>query len=185
VRKVVVTMGAAAVALVLAAPGAGAAARATKTVPVDKYAKSLCSTYTAWQDTVTASNVPTSSITDAAAGKQALSDYFTSLETATRSAVAKLKKAGIPDVEHGKQVARSFQTFLTKASTEISGALAQVSAADPASPGFIDTVTQVTTQLTTLDSRLGDPFSKVASQDLLGAFKDQKACKGVVTIIGG
>jgi hypothetical protein len=185
VRKVVVTMGAAAMAVALAAPAAGAAAPAAKTVSVDKYAKSLCTTYTAWQDTVTSSNVPTSSITDAAAGKQALADYFTSLVTATKTAVAKLKKAGIPDVEHGKQVARSFQTFLTKASTEISGALAQVNAADPASPGFVDTVTQATTQLTTLDSRLGDPFSKVQSQDLLGAFKDQKACRGVVTIIGG
>jgi hypothetical protein len=180
-----VMMGAATVALALAAPAAGATVPAAKTVSVDKYAKSLCSTYTAWHDTVTASNVPTASITDAAAGKQALADYLTSLVTATKTAVSKLKKAGIPDVDHGKQVARSFQTFLSKASTEISGALAQMSAADPASPGFVDTVTQVTTQLTTLDSRLGDPFSKVQSQDLLTAFKDQKACRGVVTIIGG
>jgi hypothetical protein len=185
VGKVVVMMAAAAVGLALAAPAAEASVPAAKTVSVDKYAKSLCTTYTSWQDAVTASNVPTSSIADATAGKQALADYFTSLVTATRTAVAKLKKAGIPDVDHGKQVARSFRTFLGKASTEISGALAQVSAADPASPGFVDTVTQVTTKLTTLDSRLGDPFSKVDSQDLLSAFKDQKACRGVVTIIGG
>jgi hypothetical protein len=184
-----VMLGAAFVALALTAPTATAAVRhsvgSAKAVSVDKYAKSLCVTYTTWQNTLSASNVPTAGITDAATGKQALADYFTGLVASTKTAIAKLKKAGIPDVEHGPQVAKSFQTFLAKASKEISGALTQVDAADPASPGFVDTVTQVTTQLSTLDSRLGDPFSKVASRDLLSAFKDQKACRGVVTIIGG
>jgi hypothetical protein len=189
VRKAMVMMGAAGVALALMAPAAAgsvtAGAARAKTVSVDKYAKSLCTTYTTWQNSITDSTPPTADITDPAAGQKAFADYFNGLIASTKSATAKLKKAGIPDVEHGKQVAKSFQTFLTKASTEISGALDQINTADPTSPQFVATVTQVTTNLATLDTRLGDPFSKVASQDLLGAFKDQKACKGVVTIIGG
>jgi hypothetical protein len=189
VRKAMVMMGAAVVALVGAAPAASAGVpdrvAAAKTVSVEKYAKSLCTTYTAWQDAVTGEQIPTANITDATAGKQALSDYLTSVGTATKAAIAKLKKAGIPDVDNGKKVAKSFRTFLSGASSEISGALSEVDAADPTSPDFVATITRVTTELTTLDSRLGDPFSKVGSQDLLGAFKDEKSCKGVVTIIGG
>jgi hypothetical protein len=188
VRKAMVMIGAAGVALALLAPAAAASVTAgaatAKTVSVDKYAKSLCGTFSTWQDSLGAGNAP-SDVTDPAAGQQALVAYFNGLIASTKSAKTKLKKAGIPDVDNAKKVANSFQSYLSKASNEISAALDQVNATNPASPDFITTVTQVTTNLSTIDSRLGDPFSKVESQDLLHALGNQKSCKGLVTIIGG
>ncbi|HZP27942.1 MAG TPA: hypothetical protein VFC99_03230 [Acidimicrobiia bacterium] len=188
-RKVMVTMGAAVLALTLAAPAAGAAApartAAAKTVSVEKYAKVLCSTYTAWQKSLDGSNAPSPDVTDLAAAKKAATDYFAGLVASTKAAIAKLKKAGIPDVDNGKRVAKSFRTYLSHAAAEISDALAKVDAADPTSADYLTTVSQVLSSLATIDTRLGDPFSKVESQDLLGAFKAEKSCKGVVTIIGG
>jgi len=189
VRKALVMTGAAIVALGLAAPAADAAvterAAAAKSVPPGKYAKSLCSTFTGWQRSLSPANIPTAGITDASAGKQALSGYFAQLVASTQSAEARLKKAGIPDVDNGRKLARSFQSFLSQVSTELAGAKAKIDTADPASPDFLTTITDVTTNLSSIDSRFGDPFSKVESQDLLSAFKDQKACKGLVTIVGG
>jgi hypothetical protein len=169
--------------VVLVAP-AGAAVYG-KTVSVEKYAKSLCTAFTAWHKSLDGANTPAADLADPASGQKAVAAYLNGLITSTKTAIAKVKKAGIPDVDNGKQVAKSFQSYLSKATHEVSDALARVNAADPASPTFFATIAQVTASLSTIDTRLGDPFSKVESQDLLGAFKDEKACSGVVTIIGG
>jgi hypothetical protein len=165
--------------------GAGSASVSSKKVSEKKYAKTVCTT-----------------ITGLSGSEEKLVNDYNGLDTSSpevfraqaaglvktylgdlKSASTKLKKVE-PDVDGGRKISKIFVSYVDNAAHEVQGALEKFEAADPTSPAFQGDVVVFETSIKVLSAKIGDPFSKVRNQDLLGAFKKEKSCKSVVQVFG-
>jgi hypothetical protein len=164
----------------------GIASAAPKEVSTEKFAKTVCGSYSKIQDrlgeftdaynTLPADD-PTAFQTQAADLTNSLLDDASALQT-------KLKKV-YPDVDDGKKISKLFVKNLNEINKEVSAALETFQAADPNGVAFQADITTFEVAINLLDTKTSDPFSKVTDQDVIGAFDDEESCDDVVTIIGG
>jgi hypothetical protein len=163
--------------------GAGTASIGTKKTPPNKYAKTVCTTISDLSESegklVNQYNALATG--DPAAFQAQAGRLVDAYLTDVKDASAKLKKVE-PDVNGGKKISKIFVSYLDDAAKEVQAALDKFRAADPNSPAFQGDVTVFETSIKVLSAKIGDPFSKVKNQDLLRAFKKEKACKDVVTV---
>jgi hypothetical protein len=163
----------------------GAAHAPAKKVPAKKYAKTLCGTFSGLSRVAggLGDQVGTVSRNDPAAFQSQLASLLERLGNDFRDAEKNLKKV-TPDVGGGRKVTKIFVSYLDDAAKKVQSAVDTFRAADPHGVAFTADVTSLQVSLQTLDATLGDPFSKVKSQELLGALKNEKSCKEVVTVFG-
>ena len=165
-----------------AAASAGASL-ADKKVSNAKYAKTLCTTLTKISNTEEAlvEDYNNLDVSDPAVFQtEAISVTNTYIDE-LKAGQAKLKKL---QPEGGKKVAKPFNAYFTQAVKALEEAVAEFQAADPAGVAFQADVSKFQVALQLTGTTLGDPFSDVTDQDLLGAFDDEKSCDDVVTIFG-
>ena len=176
------------VALLVATAGTGAATMGEKQkkASAKAYAVSVCRVYSGVEedfgDLVSGYNALAAD-DPVAFQSQVVTMTSNFLDEATESQ-AKLARV-YPDVDGGKKISKIFVAGLGEIVTKVQEARDAFAAADPSSPGFIGNVTQFEVAFNILDATLGDPFSEVDNQDLMGAFDDAKVCKDVVTVYGG
>jgi hypothetical protein len=171
----------------LAVPGASASvASKQKQVSAEKYAKTVCGSYLKVADAVTSfdDDVTALPVDDAAAFQTQVVTRTGTLVDDVTKVQTKLKKS-YPDVDGGKTFSKLFVSNMEELKTGVTDALEKFRAADATSPAFVGDISVFQSAFTVLQATLSDPFSKVDAQDLLGAFKDEKSCKKVVTIYGG
>ena len=75
-----------------------------------------------------------------------------------------------------------FVSFASDAGDEVRRAVGTYRAADPNGVAFQGDVITFQTALNIGDAKIGDPFTKVKDQELLGAFDREKSCKDVVQV---
>lgn len=163
--------------------GAASGSVGTKKISDTKYAKALCGKLSkldaSESELIDKYNaLPTDNV---AAFQQQASDLVTSYLGDIKRASAQFQKLE-PDVGGGKKIAKAFVAYFNDAGSEIQSAVDTFKGADPNSPTFQGDVTVFETSLKVLSAKIGDPFRKVTNQELLAAFKNEKSCKGVVTV---
>lgn len=152
---------------------------AAKTVSPKKYAKSLCTTLDAQNELTDAYSALTvnDSVTFQADAIALVDTFLADLEAGRK----KLKKL-TPGVDGGKKISRVFVRYLDDVITEVQAARDTFGAADPNGVAFAADVSTFEVALTVLNTTVGDPFSKVSNQDLLGAFDKESSCEDIVTV---
>jgi len=155
----------------------------TKKISDSKYAKTLCGKLTALDASESQlvdqyNGLP---VDDPATFQRQAAALVDSYLADIKQAAVQMKKVE-PDVGGGKKISKTFVSYFDDASNEIQTALDTFRSADPNSPAFQGDVTVFETSLKVLSARIGDPFSKVTNQELLGAFKKEKSCSEVVSV---
>ena len=171
---------------VLLAGTAGAAvAQKAKKASVEKYAKSVCGSYTKLETAINDFVASYNGIdaTDNPGLQTAAIDLANGLLDDINAQQKKLKKS-YPDVDGGKKIMRLFVANVGELKDEVTGAVGDLQAADATSPAFVGDITQFEVSFNVLSARLSDPFSEVDDQDLLKAFDEEKNCEDVVTVFG-
>jgi hypothetical protein len=158
--------------------GVGAAGAKPTKQSTSKYAKTVCGTYTNLENDITqfASSVggldPNSPTFQTDAG-----NMTTALIGKVKAAEATLQGA-YPDISNGKKVGALLATNATEIEQGLTAAQQKLQA------GGATGQIQFGVAIQTLGAKISDPFSKVTNQSLIGAFKKEKLCKNVVTVIG-
>lgn len=175
------------VALAAAAALLGAASTpvGTKKVSDEKYAKTLCTALKDLKDTQgsVVDQYNALGVDDPAGFQSQAVGLVEGYLDDVKSAAAKLKKLE-PDVGGGKKIARTFAAYLNGVANEVQVALDKFRAANAGDPAFAGEVTVFETSINVLGTTLGDPFSKVRNQELLGAFDKERSCDEVVQVTG-
>src|SRR6266511_2319221 len=174
---------AACVAILGVASASASASVGTKKISDSKYAKTLCGKLTALDASESQlvdqyNGLP---VDDPATFQRQAAALVDSYLADIKQAAVQMKKVE-PDVGGGKKISKTFVSYFDDASNEIQTALDTFRSADPNSPAFQGDVTVFETSLKVLSARIGDPFSKVTNQELLGAFKKEKSCSEVVSV---
>jgi len=162
---------------------AGIAGAKAKEVSPEKYAKTLCGTFSkiSTSETDLAGKLGALDKNDPVAYQSQASELASQYQQQWAAAAKKLKKK-YPGVDDGKKIGKKFSDYAGQAADEIQSAIDTFRAADPHGVAFAADVATFGVAFQTLSAKLGDPFSEVTDQDVLGAFKDEKSCDEIVTI---
>jgi gas vesicle protein len=173
------------VAAAAALLGAAGTPVGTKKVSDEKYAKTLCTTLKDLKDTQggLVDQYNALGVADPPGFQSQAAGLVEGYLSEVKSAAAKLKKLE-PDVGGGKKIARAFTAYINGVANEVQAALDTFRAANPGSPAFAGDITAFETSINVLGTTLGDPFSKVKNQELLGAFDKERSCDEVVQVVG-
>ncbi len=158
--------------------GVGAAGAKSTKQSASKYAKTVCGTYTNLENEI---NGLLASVNGLDPNSPT---YTTDATNQTNAALNTVKAAEVtlqnayPDISKGKKVGALLATNATEIDQGLTSALQQLQAGGAAAQ------TQFQVGLQTLGAKVSDPFSKVTDQSLIAAFKKEKLCKNVVTVIG-
>ncbi len=152
------------------------------TVDPKTWAKHVCAALKPWSSTISELTAQTqtqmASVTTAEAAKTSIVGLLDSEAKASEAARKKVVKAGIPDVDHGTQVAGQFTAALASARDAYSTArysIEQLSTSNATS--FYDGVsTAIDTMNKQYDAGKLDT-SKVKSEDLQHAFDEVPQCQ--------
>ncbi len=169
--------------LALFSVATAAASVGTKKISDTKYAKTLCTRLSELKaaEQQFADQVQAAPKDDATAFQSVAVSQSDQYIAAIKDAEAKIKNL-TPDVGGGKNIQKTFTKFMTDFGTELESATNKFRAADPNNVAFQADITQFAVAFQLLDTKIGDPFSKVTNQELLGAFKKEKSCKDVVSV---
>jgi hypothetical protein len=169
----------------LAGTAGAAVGQKAKKVAVEKYAKTVCGSYTKLETSISdfVSSYNGIDATDNPGLQTAAIDLANGLLDDINAQQKKLKKS-YPDVDGGKKIMRLFIANVGELEDEVTGAVEDLQAADATSPAFIGDITQFEVSFNVLSARLSDPFSDIDDQDLLKAFDETKICEDVVTVFG-
>ena len=146
------------------------------------WAASVCTTLEPWRTEIgsltTRAQQQMSALTTPGQAKENLMRLFGGAEDASERARAGVQKAGVPDVDDGKQIADSFATSLAAMRDAYGRARAGIQALDTArSEPFYQQVTKVVDQLQTDYSASGLDTSKLNSKELQEAFDEVPECR--------
>jgi hypothetical protein len=176
-RSIVVVGVAAMLVAVMAGPVAA------KTVSEERYAKSLCGTFTGLLDAqAELTDVYNNQTSDDPATFQGEAVALVNGFVADLEAAAKKLRKLTPDVSGGKKISRLFATYFEEQADEVQAAVDTFAAADPNGVAFQADVVTLEVAINLLSTTAGDPFSEVTNQDLLGAFDEEPSCDDVVTV---
>jgi outer membrane murein-binding lipoprotein Lpp len=169
----------AAIAAVLLIAGCGGS---SSSVSASDYVKSICAAVGTFRKDVQqkTSSLSASSFKTPAEGKTALQDFLSAASSSADQAASKLKAAGTPNVNNGKQIS----TSLVNAFNQLSGALKQAQTATGSLPtssaqafktGAQSIQTNIQNSLTSLLSSL----STLRSSELVQAAKKEPTCQAL------
>ena len=155
-------------------------------VSTKKFAKTLCTAYLGlpkvFKTFTTAYNTAP---TDPTTFQSTVVTSATDLVGSLQKLEVKVKNA-YPDVDSGKKIAKLFVNDFQRYVDKVSSALSAFKSADPNGAAFVADQAKFEAAMTILTAaNPNDPFRKVDDQDVLNAFKKEKACSQVVTIFGG
>ena len=162
-----------------AAPGAPA-----KEVSAEKWVRSVCTALGKWEDALAAARANQDpDATEPEDRKEAVVDYLDEVTDATSTLLADLKKAGTPDVDNGKAVAKAFRKGFGQARAtfvDASDAAERLETDDPAQ--FDDDVADIVSAIETGAGEIGETFDEADSKydvpELDQAFEAEPACAG-------
>jgi hypothetical protein len=153
-----------------------------KEVPVEKWVKSLCSSFAQWaEDLAAARTDPDLASPDLKARKAALIDSLDAQTDATTALLRRFKKAGTPNIEDGKRIAATFRKAYGRARA------ASADAAEAAqdirtrnSGAYEDDALAIQEQITEGAAEVGEAFDAAAerydTEALDAAFRAEPAC---------
>ena len=165
----------------LAGSVAGAAGK-SKEVSDAKYVKIVCTSLGGGSEAFFADLDAVPGGTDPAAYQAAAGAAAQKFADTLATAQTKLKK--IFPADGGRSVAKIFNSYFSAYVGQLQQTVDAFAAADPNGVAFQADVAKFEAAFLTIDATVGDPFSKIDDQDLIGAFKDNKTCKSVVNIYG-
>jgi hypothetical protein len=175
-RRTSIILGVLVVSLALTACGGSSSSGVTPAA----YVKSICQAVGPFEKDVQArsSQLDLSTIKSAAEGKQALQKFLDAVVADTDQAINKLKAAGAPSVNNGKQIS----TAIVTAFTQLKGALGQAATSannlPTSSPAaFKAAANSLGTNVRSSMSNIGAGLSGLKSPDLESAAKKEAACQ--------
>jgi plasmid replication initiation protein len=142
----------------------------------------VCLTVKPWSTqidaSVTQARTKITSASDPAQTKTELVALFTGAERTSRDAIAKVRKAGVPDADNGAAVASQFTAALTAAQDNFGRAAAGVRALPTTDrAAFYAGVVKVGDQLSKDNNASSQRLADVRSKDLEKAFADVSECR--------
>jgi hypothetical protein len=146
------------------------------------WAASVCAALTPWRTEIGSLTQRAQSQMDAATtpgqAKENLTRLLAGAEAASETARSRVAGAGVPDVDGGDEVARSFVASLTGARDAYGRARAAVSALDTGdATAFYDGVTAAMAKLTEEYGRSALDTGKLRSAELQRAFDEAPECR--------
>jgi hypothetical protein len=166
------------VATALVVAGCGGSS-SSSSVSASSYVKSVCTAVGSFRTDVQnkISSLGAANITTPAQGKTALQDFLTSASTSADNAVNKLKSAGTPNVNNGKQIS----TSLVSAFNQLSAALKQAKSSTnnlstSSKAAFAAGAKSIQTNIQNSIQGMLSSLSALKSQDLASAAKNEPAC---------
>jgi hypothetical protein len=146
------------------------------------WAASVCTTLEPWRTEIssltTRAQQQMSALTTPGQAKENLTRLFGGAENASETARAGVVKAGVPDVDDGKQIADSFTGSLAAMRDAYGRARTGIQSLDTnRSEPFYDQVAKVVQQLQTDYSASSLDTSKLNSQELKTAFDEVPECR--------
>jgi hypothetical protein len=171
--------------VVLAGAALLAAGFPAKTVSPEKWTRSVCSALTNWQERLTdAQDGADLDATGIDERKAALTQYLSDATDATGVLLKRLKRAGTPDVDDGKQVASVFRRDFRRARDVFADAerdARRLSTEDPAV--FREAVLDIQSALSEGAEEISQAFEvskqKYKVEELDQAFRDEPACSEI------
>lgn len=165
------------VAALLAGSTAAAAVplRDAQTVSVKVWSASVCKGFAIWEHKLTKLN--STGAADATAAKAAIIRFLAGAAKATGRLARTLKRAGVPSVKHGKEIAATFVRSvkgLRVSYVEAKTAAAALPTGDPVAAQAL--TTQLQTAETTLHTAVSEAAKKYPAKKLDTAFATTKAC---------
>jgi hypothetical protein len=184
-RHRLLTLGVLAGAAALTGAGFPAKDVPGKEVSAEKWVKSVCTSLGDWADDLTAAQEDVDqSETDLDRKQDDLVAYLEEVTDATNALVKRLKKAGTPDVEDGKGVAKAFRRGFTQARDTFADAAedaADLETGDRAQ--FEDDVLEIQDAIRAGADDIAATFDEADEKydvpELDEAFDDEPSCSGV------
>jgi ABC-type transporter Mla subunit MlaD len=143
------------------------------------YVKSICQAIGPFEKTVQqrSSQLNLSNIKSAADGKKALQGFLNQVATDTDKAVTKLRAAGTPDVNNGKQVSTAIVGAFTQLKSALQKAATQAGTLPTTSATAFQSAAQsLGSAVQASMSGIGGSLSNLKSPDLEAAAKKEPAC---------
>jgi hypothetical protein len=167
------------VAAALVVAGCGGSSSASSSVSASSYVKSVCTAVGTFRTDVQnkITSLGSANITTPAQGKKALQDFLSAASTSADAAVTKLKGAGTPDVNNGKQIS----TSLTNAFNQLSSALKQAESSTnnlstSSKAAFAAGAKSIQTNIQNSIQGMLSSLSALKSADLQTAAKNEPSC---------
>jgi hypothetical protein len=178
-RKRLALLGALVLSVALAACGGSSSSG----VSAADYVKSICQAVGPFEKDVQARSQAISNLgsgASAAQGKKALQDFLSAVVADTDQALNKLKAAGNPNVNNGKQIETAIVQAFTTLKTALQTANKSASALPTSSPeAFKTAAQQLGSTITSSMSSIGSSLNNLKSADLEAAAKKEPACQSI------
>jgi hypothetical protein len=167
------------VAAALVVAGCGGSSSGSSSVSASSYVKSICTAVGTFRSDVQSkiTSLGAANITTPAQGKKALQDFLSAASTSSDAAVTKLKGAGTPNVNNGKQIS----TSLVNAFNTLSSALKQAETSTnnlstSSKAAFASGAKTIQTNIQSSIQGMLSSLSALKSADLQSAAKNEPAC---------
>lgn len=171
----------AAVAVSLALTACGGSSSSSSVTPA-AYVKSICQAVGPFEKDVQArsSALDLSAIKSADQGKKALQDFLNAVVVDTNTAVDKLKSAGSPSVNNGKQISAAIVNAFTQLKTALGQAAASANNLPTGSPkAFRTAANALGTNVRSSMTNIGAGLNGLRSPALENAAKKEAACQAL------
>jgi hypothetical protein len=178
-RKLTALVGALALSVTLAACGGSSSSG----VSAGAYVKSICQAVGPFEKDVQSRSAAISNLgsgTSAAQGKKALQNFLSAVVADTDAAINKLKAAGTPNVNNGKQIEAAIVSAFTQLKTALTTANKSAASLPTSSPqAFKTAAQQLGSTITSSMSGIGSSLNNLKSADLEAAAKKEAACQSI------
>lgn len=146
-----------------------------KALPVKAWTSSVCNGFATWEHRLT--KLGSSNPADAAAAKTAIVTFLTGATRATGQLAKALKRAGVPSIQHGKEIAAAIISSVKSLRTTYVGAKTTAAALPTDDPAAAQALaTQLQAGETTLQASVAEAAAKYPAPKLDKAFAATKAC---------
>jgi hypothetical protein len=147
------------------------------------YVKSICQAIGPFEQSVQSRSSALKNLTGVkspAQGKQLLQNFLNAVASDTDKALTKLKAAGTPDVNNGKQVSQAVVSAFTQLKSALQKAASSAGSLPTTSPeAFRAAAVQLGSSVQTSMTGIGSSLSNLKSSDLESAAKKEPACQNL------
>lgn len=151
-------------------------------VPPETWAKSVCKAVKPWSAEIgrlqSATRQKITARSDIGQTKTELITLFGGMAQATDTALAKVREAGVPDVDDGRKIADQFVSALTAARDSfVKGKNAVAALPTDDQKVFYDGVLAAGDAMSQENAKAGQAFSDISSPELDKAFEEVPECR--------
>jgi hypothetical protein len=146
------------------------------------YVKSVCTAVRSWANDIAARSnaLNVTSIKSAAEGKTAIQGFFEAAVADTTTVVSKLKSAGTPNVNNGKQISTALVNSFAQIETALSSGKTQAAALPTNNPQAFKTAGQtLANSVRSSLANIGSSLNGLKSPELQAAASKEPACSTV------